>query len=146
MKVLSGGQRRRLGLALELVTDPALLLCDEVTSGLDPKSEREITQLLHDLARQSDGRIVISVTHSLANLSLYDSILVLHEGRVIYHGPPRALTHYFSIEKTEDVYPELARRELRNAGPRRGRATATPTTKPSIFHPTKPEPGRNPNW
>ena len=110
VKVLSGGQRRRLGLALELVTNPSLLLCDEVTSGLDPKSEREITQLLHDLARQNKERIVINVTHSLANLSLYDTILVLHEGRVVYHGPPRALTHYFSIEQAEDVYPRLARR------------------------------------
>ena len=110
VKVLSGGQKRRLGLALELVTDPALLLCDEVTSGLDPKSEREITQLLHDLARQNEQRIVINVTHSLANLSLYDTILVMHEGRVVYHGPPRALDHYFSIEHPEDVYPKLARR------------------------------------
>ncbi len=111
VKVLSGGQKRRLGLALELVTNPALLLCDEVTSGLDPKSEREITQLLHDLARQNKNRIVISVTHSLANLSLYDSILVLHEGRVAYHGPPRALTHYFSIDEAEEVYPKLVRRD-----------------------------------
>ncbi len=110
VKVLSGGQKRRLGLALELVTNPALLLCDEVTSGLDPKSEREITQLLFDLSRQNKNRIVINVTHSLANLSLYDSILVLHEGCVVYHGPPRALTHYFSIDQAEDVYPKLARR------------------------------------
>ncbi len=110
VKVLSGGQKRRLGLALELVTNPALLLCDEVTSGLDPKSEREITQLLHDLARQNDQRIVINVTHSLANLSLYDTILVMHEGCVVYHGPPRGLKHYFSIEHAEDVYPKLARR------------------------------------
>lgn len=110
VKVLSGGQKRRLGLALELVTNPTLLLCDEVTSGLDPKSEREITQLLHDLARQNDKRIVINVTHSLSNLALYDTILVMHEGRVIYHGPPRALNHYFSVEAGEDVYPKLARR------------------------------------
>ncbi len=110
VKVLSGGQRRRLGLALELVTNPTLLLCDEVTSGLDPKSEREITQLLHDLARSNPRRIVINVTHSLGNLSLFDTILVLHEGRVVYHGPPRALTHYFSVDQAEQIYPKLARR------------------------------------
>lgn len=108
VKVLSGGQRRRLGLAMELVSDPKLLLCDEVTSGLDPRSEREIVHLLHALSRH-DGRTVISVTHSLAHLELYDSILVLHEGCVAYHGPPDALAHYFSVDDMEEVYPTLAK-------------------------------------
>lgn len=107
VKVLSGGQKRRLGLAMELVSDPKILLCDEVTSGLDPRSEREIMRLLNDLSRK-DGRIVLSVTHSLAHLELYDSILVLHEGRVAFHGPPERLTHYFSVKDTEEVYPRLA--------------------------------------
>jgi len=107
VSVLSGGQKRRLGLAMELVSNPHLLLCDEVTSGLDPRSERDIVHLLHDLSRQ-DGRIVLSVTHSLAHLELYDSILVLHEGKVAYHGPPENLTHYFSVDHIESVYPKLA--------------------------------------
>lgn len=108
VKVLSGGQKRRLGLAMELVTDPHLLLCDEVTSGLDPRSERDIVRRLHALSRR-DGRVVISVTHSLAHLELYDSILVLHEGRVAYHGVPEGLTHYFSVDDTEEIYPRLAK-------------------------------------
>jgi len=108
VKVLSGGQKRRLGLAMELVSGPKILLCDEVTSGLDPRSEREIVRLLHDLSRK-DGRIVLSVTHSLAHLELYDSILVLHEGRVAFHGPPEQLNHYFSVKDTEEVYPRLAK-------------------------------------
>lgn len=107
VKVLSGGQKRRLGLAMELVSDPKILLCDEVTSGLDPRSEREIVRLLHDLSRK-DGRIVLSVTHSLAHLELYDSILVLHEGRVVFHGPPDRLNHYFSVKDTEEIYPRLS--------------------------------------
>jgi ABC-type multidrug transport system ATPase subunit len=107
VKVLSGGQKRRLGLAMELVSDPKLLLCDEVTSGLDPRSEREIVRLMYDLSRK-DGRIVLSVTHSLAHLELYDSILVLHEGRVAFHGPPEQMTHYFSVSDTEEIYPRLA--------------------------------------
>jgi len=110
VKVLSGGQKRRLGLAMELVTGPQLLLCDEVTSGLDPRSERDIVRLLHQLSRR-DGRTVISVTHSLAHLELYDSILVLHEGRVAYHGPPNEMNHYFSVEDTEEVYPQLAKQQ-----------------------------------
>ena len=110
VSVLSGGQKRRLGLALELATNPDLLLCDEVTSGLDPKSEAEIVKLLHKLAK-TDNRVVISVTHSLGNLDLYDSVLVLYEGRVVYHGPPRAINHYFGVSEAEDVYPQLAKRE-----------------------------------
>ena len=108
VKVLSGGQKRRLGLAMELVSDPKILLCEEVTSGLDPRSEREIVRLLHDLSRK-DGRIVLSVTHSLAHLELYDSILVLHEGKVAFHGPPEQLNHYFSVTDTEELYPRLAK-------------------------------------
>lgn len=107
VRVLSGGQKRRLGLAMELVSDPKILLCDEVTSGLDPRSEREIVRLLHELSRK-DGRIVLSVTHSLAHLELYDSILVLYEGVVAFHGPPEKLTHYFSVNDSEEVYPRLA--------------------------------------
>lgn len=110
VKVLSGGQKRRLGLAMELVTDPHLLLCDEVTSGLDPRSERDIVRNLHQLSR-SDGRIVISVTHSLAHLELYDSILVLHEGKIAYHGPPSEMVHYFSVSDTEEIYPRLAKQD-----------------------------------
>ncbi len=113
VKVLSGGQKRRLGLALEMVSNPRLLLCDEVTSGLDPKSEREIVHLLHDLS-ESENRVVINVTHSLSNLELYDSILVLYDGRVVYHGPPDSLSHYFSVESAEEVYPRLTKRKPSN--------------------------------
>jgi len=107
--VLSGGQKRRLGLAMELVSRPHLLLCDEVTSGLDPQSERDIIQLLHTLSMHDD-RIVVNVTHSLSNLDLYDSVMVMHEGHVVYHGTPDAMPHYFSVENPEAIYPRLAKR------------------------------------
>lgn len=111
VKVLSGGQKRRLGLALELVTNPCLLLCDEVTSGLDPKSEREITDLLKVLSRENPRRLVINVTHSLASLESFDSVLVMYQGRLVYHGPPKLLTHYFTVEHPEEVYLRLTQRE-----------------------------------
>lgn len=111
VKVLSGGQKRRLGLALELVTNPCLLLCDEVTSGLDPKSEREITKLLRVLSRENPRRVVINVTHSLASLDAFDSVLVMYRGRLVYHGPPKMLTHYFSVDHPEEVYLRLTQRE-----------------------------------
>jgi ABC-type multidrug transport system ATPase subunit len=106
VEVLSGGQKRRLGLALELASNPVLLLCDEVTSGLDPKSEQEIVRLMHQLSNEKH-RIVVNVTHSLSNLELYDSVLVLFEGRVVYHGPPGRVTHYFSVDSAESIYPTL---------------------------------------
>nr|MDQ3624494.1 ABC transporter ATP-binding protein [Verrucomicrobiota bacterium] len=107
--LLSGGQKRRLALALEMVSSPHLLLCDEVTSGLDPKSEDEIVKLMRHLARTGD-RIVLSVTHSLRHLALYDSVLVLYEGTVAYHGAADTLFHYFGVEKPDDFFPRLAMR------------------------------------
>ncbi len=109
VSVLSGGQKRRLGLAMELVSRPQLLLCDEVTSGLDPQGERDIVQLLHKLSLPDD-RIVVNVTHSLSNLDLYDSVLVMFEGHVVYHGTPEAMPHYFSAETAAAIYPMLAMR------------------------------------
>lgn len=110
VKLLSGGQKRRLALAMELVSDPHILLCDEVTSGLDPRSEREIVELLRKLSLKN-GRIVISVTHSLSQLESYDSIMVLVRGHLAYHGVPHAMQHYFGVDSAEDVYPRLALRE-----------------------------------
>ncbi len=108
--LISGGQKRRLGMAIEMSSSPSLLLCDEVTSGLDPKSEDEIVKLMHLLA-QSDGRIVLSVTHSLQHVSLHDSVIVLYEGVLAYHGSPKFITHYFGITRPEDLYLRLAERK-----------------------------------
>lgn len=110
VKILSGGQKRRLALAMELVSNPRLLICDEVTSGLDPRSEHDIVDLLHEISR-SEGRIVISVTHSLSHLDMYDSILVMHQGCVAYHGSPRTMLHYFGVSSLEEIYPKLQDRE-----------------------------------
>jgi ABC-type multidrug transport system ATPase subunit len=110
VRVLSGGQKRRLALALEMLSSPHLLLCDEVTSGLDPKAEDEITRLMHGIAH-SENRIVLSVTHSLRHLALYDSVVVLYQGRLAYHGPSDYLFHYFHVNVPEELFPRLAERK-----------------------------------
>jgi len=110
VQVLSGGQRRRLALAMEMTSQPEILLCDEVTSGLDPRSEDEIVRLLHNLSRRKN-RLVLSVTHSLEHLNLYDSVLVLYRGIVAYQGPPAFLTHYFSVDSPNKLYERLELRE-----------------------------------
>ena len=108
--VLSGGQKRRLALAIEMATQPVLLLCDEVTSGLDTKSEDEIVHLMQRLAHDGPGRTVISVTHSLRHMELHDSIAVLYEGRLVFHGAPDLLSHYFSIPGPEFLFDCLETR------------------------------------
>ncbi len=108
-RVLSGGQRRRLALGIELASDPDILLCDEVTSGLDPQAETDVTELLYSLAH-NQGRLVISVIHSLSHLHRYDSILVLHGGHVTFHAQPEYLLHYFHVDHAEEIYPRLTQR------------------------------------
>lgn len=110
VKVLSGGQKRRLALAMELVSSPPILLCDEVTSGLDPQSEEEIVSLLRKVAHHGN-RLVISVTHSLKGLSDYDAVVVLYKGVLAYAGNPEHLPHYFSVRTGDDVYRRLGDRD-----------------------------------
>ena len=108
-KYLSGGQRRRLALAMELASEPALLLCDEVTSGLDARSEREILDLLRRIAREGN-RVVIVVTHGLRDLQAYDKVAVLSGGHLAYLGPPDTLAHYFRVDRPEEIFERLPQR------------------------------------
>ena len=110
VKVLSGGQKRRLALAMELVSSPPILLCDEVTSGLDPRSEDDIVTLLRNVARDGN-RLVMSVTHSLKHLDSYDAVVVLYKGVLAYAGRPDHLAHYFRIEDPSLVYGQLESRD-----------------------------------
>ncbi len=105
---LSGGQRKRVSVALELLTRPSLLILDEPTSGLDPGYERSLMELLADLARA--GRTVIVVTHSVQSLHLCDRILCLAPGgRMGWFGPPAELTDYFGREDYQEVFRDLSR-------------------------------------
>ena len=109
VRVLSGGEKRRLGLALELVSDPSLLIVDEVTSGLDPKSEAEIMQLLYRLSRDRE-RIVLNIIHNLRHIALCDSVAVMCQGYLVYHGPVPQLPEYFQVFNPEEVFLKLATR------------------------------------
>jgi len=91
---LSGGQQKRVNVALELLTKPSLLFLDEPTSGLDPGLDMSVMEMMSGLAR--DGRTVIVVTHSVANLGVCDRLLVLVPGgKVAYFGSPAdGLRHF----------------------------------------------------
>lgn len=103
IRTLSGGQRKRVSVALELLTKPSLLLLDEPTSGLDPGMDRSMMQMLRDLAH--GGRTVIVVTHSVLNLELCDRLLVLVPGgRVAYYGPPEATLAFLGFESWPEAF------------------------------------------
>ncbi|WP_226962699.1 MULTISPECIES: FHA domain-containing protein [unclassified Streptomyces] len=100
---LSGGQRKRVSVALELLTKPSLIFLDEPTSGLDPGMDRDVMQLLRGLA--DDGRTVLVVTHSVAELALCDKLLVMAPGgSVAYFGPPDEALNFFGYETWADVF------------------------------------------
>jgi ABC transport system ATP-binding/permease protein len=109
-------QRRRLKLGMALVADPVIVLCDDFTVGLDVRSEREFEALLKMVANDRPDRIVIHATDSLANLSSYDTVVVMHEGYVAFHGPARALPHYFTVPTYDEVYARLAKRPAQRWG------------------------------
>ncbi|MDK1474277.1 FHA domain-containing protein [Streptomyces sp. 549] len=100
---LSGGQRKRVSVALELLTKPSLIFLDEPTSGLDPGMDRDVMQLLRGLA--DDGRTVLVVTHSVAELALCDKLLVMAPGGgVAYFGPPEEALNFFGYDTWADVF------------------------------------------
>ncbi len=136
---LSGGQMRRMALAEELIGDPAFLLLDELTSGLDAFSDREMMQWLRDLAHVH-GKTIILVTHAAYHLDYCDAILFLHQGRQVQYGSYQEIldTHQvgsiadlFQIYQNQEVeFPpveqqpesEVAVQRLKTARPPRGLA------------------------
>ncbi|MFF0474977.1 FHA domain-containing protein [Streptomyces sp. NPDC004284] len=100
---LSGGQRKRVSVALELLTKPSLLFLDEPTSGLDPGMDRSVMHMLRGLA--DDGRTVVVVTHSVLSLDVCDRLLVLAPGgRVAYYGPPADTLGFFGFEQWPEAF------------------------------------------
>ncbi|MFI5690158.1 FHA domain-containing protein [Streptomyces sp. NPDC051636] len=100
---LSGGQRKRVSVALELLTKPSLLFLDEPTSGLDPGMDRSVMAMLRGLA--DDGRTVIVVTHSVLSLKVCDRLLVLAPGgRTAYYGPPGDALDFFGFSDWPEAF------------------------------------------
>lgn len=114
---LSGGQRKRVSTAMELLTGPRYLFLDEPTSGLDPDTDFEVMDLLRRMAHGevggSEGSTVVVITHSTTNLDLADKVLVLAPGgSVAYYGDPAEMMPYFERHvglgpHVRDVYKGL---------------------------------------
>lgn len=103
---LSGGQRKRLNVAVELITAPSLLFLDEPTTGLDTGSERELVQCLRRLANQ--GRTVVLITHSLGILDSADHVVFMADdgtgGRVLVQGGADEVKQQHNFEHWKDLF------------------------------------------
>lgn len=104
---LSGGQRKRASVALELLTGPSLLILDEPTSGLDPALDRQVMTMLRQLA--DAGRVVLVVTHSLTYLDVCDQVLLLAPGgKTAFCGPPSQIGAAMGTTNWADIFSAVA--------------------------------------
>jgi len=103
---LSGGQRKRVSIALELLTAPSLLMLDEPTSGLDPALDKQIMARLRELA--DAGRTVVVVTHNVANLDGCDLVLLLAPGGIpVFSGRPAELRARFGTADWAEIFDRV---------------------------------------
>jgi len=103
---LSGGERKRISIASELLADPSLFFLDEPTSGLDPGLEKRMMYTLRYLA--DSGRTVVLVTHATANIMQCDLVAFMAAGRLVYYGPPAAALQMFGANNDfADIYTRL---------------------------------------
>lgn len=112
VKALSGGMKRRLGIAQALLNNPKVLIVDEPTAGLDPEERVRFRNLLSETA---EDRIVILSTHIVGDIeAVCENIAILNEGRVLYHGTVDDLLHtaqgrVFTMEADKKDLPKLKR-------------------------------------
>ena len=103
---LSGGQKKRVSIAMELLASPRLLILDEPTSGLSPDLDRSMMELCRKLSHENCT--VLMVTHNMSNINLCDKIAFLGTGGVLcYYGSPEAMDEYFDVELTSDIFEKL---------------------------------------
>ena len=103
---LSGGQRKRVSIGAELLTEPGLFFLDEATSGLDPGIEGQLMRLLRQLA--DDGHTIVLITHATKNVMLCDQVAFLARGGYLaYYGPPDKALEHFGVADFDGIYEKL---------------------------------------
>lgn len=104
---LSGGQRKRVSIAMELMCNPKILFLDEPTSGLSPDLDYEITELLYKISRS--GRTVVVITHNMENVDRFDKIAFLGVGgHLCYYGEPAKVSTFFKSKKFGAIFNMLS--------------------------------------
>ncbi len=148
---LSGGQRKRVSIAVELITKPSVIFLDEPTSGLDPATEEKIMKLFRQIAES--GRTVILTTHAMENVKLFDKIVVLMRGKLAFYGKPDEALKHLNASSFKDLYDKLEepieqKLRLQGDGNRqqiteqvaedwKNKFAATPQYKRNVYEPLK---------
>ncbi|HSE23124.1 MAG TPA: ABC transporter permease, partial [Pyrinomonadaceae bacterium] len=102
---LSGGQRKRVSIAVELITKPSVIFLDEPTSGLDPATEEKVMKLFRQIAES--GRTVILTTHAMENVRLFDKIVLLMRGKLVFYGTPEEALAHVGASSFKELYDKL---------------------------------------
>src|SRR4029078_5328727 len=107
VRALSGGQRKRASIAVELLTRPRLFFLDEPTSGLDPSTAADVMRLLRRLSQR--GVTVVLTTHEPAGIDMCDRAgFLVRDGPLAFTGSPAEARRYFGVADLAEVYERLA--------------------------------------
>lgn len=105
---LSGGQKKRASIAVELLSAPRIFFLDEPSSGLDPGTEKSLMIMLNHMAKEQSKTIVM-VTHNVSNLELCDQVIFMEPGgRLAFEGPVQEAREFFRVSDLTDIYNELS--------------------------------------
>ncbi len=147
---LSGGQRKRVSIAVELITKPSVIFLDEPTSGLDPATEEKIMVLFRQIAES--GRTVILTTHAMENVKLFDKIVLLMRGKLAFYGKPDEALKHLGASSFKEIYDKLEdpiETRLKSGGGNRNQVTEavaeewkqkfiqTPQYRKNVYEPLK---------
>jgi ABC transport system ATP-binding/permease protein len=106
VKRLSGGQRKRVSIGVEIITKPSIMFLDEPTSGLDPGLEKLMMRMMRNMANQ--GQTIFCVTHATFNIHMCDKIIFLTAGgRLAFFGSPREALEYFGTDDFAEIYRKI---------------------------------------
>jgi ABC transport system ATP-binding/permease protein len=150
VRMLSGGQRKRASIAVELLTRPGTFFLDEPTSGLDPSTSAEVVRLLRQLTRR--GVTVVLTTHEPATIDRCDQVVFLtRNGHLAFAGTPAQARRYFGVDDLVEVYHRLASEDTPRAWAERfaawrqpARTPPQPARTPARAARTPPQPARTP--
>ena len=107
IRSLSGGQKKRASIAVEMLADPGLFFLDEPTSGLDPGTEESLMKTLNKLSKNK-GKTIVMVTHTTQNLHLCDKILFMGKGgKVCFYGTPQECMEFFGVDNLTEIYNKV---------------------------------------